>query len=75
LRRHLTTKNEFLANKSLYFWKEICKQPDLKRTAVTISTKAHIASFQVSYLIAKNKKPISKAVNDYFTAEDISGAN
>jgi hypothetical protein len=27
------------------------------RTAVTASTKALVASFEVSYLIAKNKKP------------------
>jgi hypothetical protein len=27
------------------------------RTAVTTSTKACLASFEVSYLIAKNKKP------------------
>jgi hypothetical protein len=61
LRRHLTTKHESLANKPLQFLerklKEIRKQSNLVRTAVTTSTKELLASFEVSYLIAKNNKP------------------
>jgi hypothetical protein len=59
--RHLTTKHETLANKPLQFFErkllEMHKQSNLMRTAVTTSTKALLASFQVSYLIAINKKP------------------
>jgi hypothetical protein len=48
LRRHLTTKHE-----SLQFFErkllEIHKQSNLMRTAVTTSTKALLASFEVSY--------------------------
>jgi Tfp pilus assembly protein PilO len=61
LRRHLTTKHESLANKPLQIFgrklPEIRKQSNSMRTAVTASTKALPASFEVSYLIAKNKKP------------------
>jgi hypothetical protein len=61
LRRHLITKFESLANKPLQLFErkllEIRKQSNLVRTAVTTSTKALVASFEVSYLIAKNKKP------------------
>jgi hypothetical protein len=60
LRRHLTTKLESLANKPLLFLRkqlEIRKQSNLMRTAVTTSTKALLASSEVSYLIVKNKKP------------------
>jgi hypothetical protein len=61
LRRHLTTKHESLVNKPLQSFErrqpEIRKQLNLMRTAVTTSTKALLASFEVSYLIAKNKKP------------------
>jgi hypothetical protein len=53
LRRHLTTKHESLGNKPL----QIRKQSNLIRTAVTNSTEALLASCEVSYLIAKNKKP------------------
>jgi hypothetical protein len=62
LRRHLTTKHESLTNKPLQFLferklLEIRKKLNFLRTAVTTSTKALLASFEVSYLIAKNKKP------------------
>jgi hypothetical protein len=61
LRRHLTTKRESLGNKPLQFFErkqlEIRKQSNLTRTAVTTSTEVHVASFEVSYLIVKNKKP------------------
>jgi tetrahydromethanopterin S-methyltransferase subunit F len=59
--RHLTTKHESLANKPLQSFERkmlgIRKQSNLMRIAVTTSTKALLASFEVSYLIAKNKKP------------------
>jgi hypothetical protein len=61
LRMHLTTKHESLSNKQLQFFErkllEIRKQSNLMRTAVTTLTKALLASFEVSYLIAKIKKP------------------
>jgi hypothetical protein len=60
LRGHLTTKHESLGNKQSQFFErkllEISKQSNLMRTAVTTSTEALLASFEVSYLIAKNKK-------------------
>jgi hypothetical protein len=56
LRRHL-------ANKPLQFFErkllEIRKQTNLMRTAVTASTKALLASFEVSYLIAKTRSLIT----------------
>jgi hypothetical protein len=59
--RHFTTKHESLANKPLQFFErkllEIRKQSNLMTTAVITSTKALLASFEVSYLTAKNKKP------------------
>jgi hypothetical protein len=58
--RH-STKHESHANKPLQFFErkllEIRKQSNLIRTAVTTSTNTLLASFEVSYLIAKNKKP------------------
>jgi hypothetical protein len=48
-------------NKPLQFFErkllEIRKQSKLMRTAVTASTNAQVASFEVSYLLVKNKKP------------------
>jgi hypothetical protein len=50
LRRHLATKHESLANKSLHiFFRKI---PEIRK-----QSKALLAYFKVSYLIARNKKP------------------
>jgi hypothetical protein len=48
-------------NKPLEFFEqkllEMQKQLNSMKTAVTISTKALLAPFEISYLTAKNKKP------------------
>jgi hypothetical protein len=59
LYRLVTTKQESFANKPLKFFErkllEIHKQSNIMRTAVSTSTKALLAFFEVSYLIARNE--------------------
>jgi hypothetical protein len=61
LHRHLATKHDLLANKPVTFFEqkllEMQEQLNLMKTEVTTSTKALLASFETSYLTAKNKKP------------------
>jgi hypothetical protein len=60
LHRHLP-RHASLANKPLDFFErnllEMQMQENLMKIMVTTSTKSLLASFEIEYLIAKNKKP------------------